>query len=228
MKLKETVLEVVYGILPITVLITLLQITIIQMPWQHYFDFLGGALLVTCGLILFLLGVNIGLVNTGEAIGSAIATSGSLRLILAFGFMTGFAVTVPEPDVQVLALQVRNVSQGDLNDVLLVALIALGVGAFTAIALLKIFINISIYYFLAIGYAIALIAILFSSPEYVAIAFDAGGVTTGSLTVPFILSLGVGVAAVTARSSSSSGFGILGLASLGPVLSVLLLGILNR
>ncbi len=229
MKLKETALEVIVGIIPIILLISLLQFTIARASWPLYFDFLGGTVLVTCGLILFLLGVNIGLVDTGEAIGSALATSGKLKVLLVFGFIIGFAVTVPEPDVQTLALQVRNVSQGIINDRLLIVIIALGVGLFTALALLRIFLGVSTYYLLLGGYALALLLLIVCPPRYASIAFDAGGVTTGSLTVPFILALGVGVASVTARrASSTNSFGILALASLGPVLAVLILGVCSR
>lgn len=210
-------------------LITLLQFTVGTVPWALYFDFLGGTVLLILGLTLFLLGVNVGLVDAGEAIGSSVASLGRLSLVIILGFVVGFAVTVPEPDVQVLALQVRGVTQGAIDGQLLVLLIALGVGLFTALGLLRIFLNVPIYVFILVGYTVALLLMIFSPPEYSAIAFDGGGVTTGSLTVPFILALGVGVAAVAARrGGENNSFGILGLASLGPVLTVLILGVLSR
>lgn len=227
-KFKETILEVVYGVLPILVIITLLQFTIAQISWELYFDFLGSTVLLVLGLALFLLGVNIGFVPVGKALGSSLVKSGSMRIILIFGFIIGFAVTVPEPDVQALALQVQNVSS-NINKNTFVLIIAIGVGLFVALALLRIFLNIPIKYFLIGGYLLVFILLIFCPPEFSRMAFDAGGVTTGSLTVPFIMSLGVGVASVTAKkSSTANSFGILAIASLGPVLTVLLMGVLSR
>lgn len=228
MHLRQTTQEVILGILPIFILVSALHFFVVEVPAPVYADFLGGTLLVGLGLLLFLLGVNVGLVNAGGAIGSALSSSGKLRIILLFGFIIGFAVTVPEPDVQVLATQVSDVSQGRIGQETLVTMIGLGVGVFTAFALLRIFLNLSTYSVLVIGYGLALVLQVFSPPEYVSVAFDAGGVTTGTLTVPFILSLGVGVAAATARKSEpASSFGILALASLGPVLTLLIFGVLS-
>ncbi len=226
--IRRTLQDVILGILPISVLVSLLHFFVVEVPGSVYADFLGGTLLVGLGLLLFLLGVNVGLLKAGGAIGSALSSNGKLWVILLFGFIVGFAVTVPEPDVQVLALQVGAVSQGSIDQNSLVMLIALGVGVFTALALLRVFLGLSTYYILVGGYGLAFILLPFYPPEYASIAFDAGGVTTGSLTVPFVLSLGVGVYAVAARKSRySNSFGILALASLGPVLTVLIFGVLS-
>ena len=226
MRLKETIQEVLYGILPITIIITVLQFTIIQLPSELYLQFLGGTVLVTVGLILFLLGIEVGFLPMGERIGASLVEKGSLRLILIFSFIIGFAVTIPEPDVQALVAQVQTVSDGQINRAVLVLLIALGVGLFVMLGMLKMFLNIPIRHFLAAGYGLVFLLLAFTPPTYARIAFDAGGVTTGSLTVPFIMSLGVGVASATAKKDSAGeSFGILALASLGPVLAVLLMGV---
>lgn len=227
MNVKETVLEVLYGVLPISIIITILQFTLVKLPWDTYFDFLGGALLLLIGLTIFLLGVNIGFVPFGEALGNALVKTGKMRLILLFGVIIGFAVTIPEPDVQVLISQVA-ATTSSIDKTLLLIVLASGVGIFVALALLRIFLKIPVRYILIGGYALCLLLLLFCPSEIATIAFDAGGVTTGSLTVPFIMSLGVGVASVMAKKSSmSDSFGILAIASLGPVLSILLLGVLS-
>jgi hypothetical protein len=142
----------------------------------------------------------------------------------------GFVVTVAEPDVQVLALQVDTVSGGTISKKLIVASIALGVGIFVALALLRIFLRIPIAYLLGVGYVIVFILALFAPPEFVAVSFDAGGVTTGPMTVPFILALGIGVASVSGghKRNENNSFGLIALASLGPVLAVLVMGIIFK
>ncbi|ADL07374.1 protein of unknown function DUF1538 [Thermosediminibacter oceani DSM 16646] len=134
-----------------------------------------------------------------------------------------------EPDVQVLAAQVDAVSDGAINKFIIVTAVACGVGIFVSLALLRIFLRIPINYLLVIGYALVFLLALVTAPEFVAVSFDAGGVTTGPMTVPFILALGVGVASVTGkRTSSSDSFGLIALASIGPILAVLLLGVFYK
>lgn len=229
MNVKETVLEVVYAVIPITVLVTVLQLTVGKLPAETFFNFICGAVMVMLGLILFLLGVKAGFLPIGEMVGSSMVSKGKLWIILFFGFIIGFVVTVAEPDVQVLAWQVDSVSEGTIGKGIIVSVIALGVAIFVALALLRIFLKIPINYLLIGGYALVFILAMITAPEFVAVSFDAGGVTTGPMTVPFILALGVGVASVTGKSrSSDDSFGLVGLASIGPILAVLLLGVFYR
>ncbi|PAV31567.1 hypothetical protein CIL05_02610 [Virgibacillus profundi] len=225
--IKETVLEVIYSILPITIVITVLQFTIIGLPIETFIQFLIGVLMVGVGLILFLLGVNVGLLPVGEMIGSALSKTNKLWLIIFFGFLLGIVVTVAEPDVRVLSTQVDQVSGGAIPKSILILAVALGVGTFVALAMIRIIFNFSIVYILAIGYGIIFLLAAFTPASYVPISFDSGGVTTGPLTVPFILALGLGVATVLrGKSASSDSFGLVALASIGPILSVLILGVI--
>lgn len=229
MNLKETATEVLYATLPVTILVTVLQFTIIKLPMDIFLRFIGGAVLLMIGLILFLVGVKVGFLPIGEMIGSAIVKKGKLWLILFFGFVIGFAVTIAEPDLQVLASQVDSVSDSVISKNLLMASVALGVGVFVALALLRMLLNIPIVYLLAGGYALAFLLSLFTPPEFRAVSFDAGGVTTGPMTVPFILALGVGISNVARkRKASDDSFGLVALASIGPILAVLLLGVINQ
>jgi hypothetical protein len=225
--IKETFLEVLNSVLPITIVVTILQFTIIWLPLETFIQFLIGAVMVSIGLILFLLGVNVGLQPVGELIGSALSKSRKLWLILLFGFILGVVVTIAEPDVRVLSSQVDKVSGGEVPKSVLILAVAIGVGICVALSLLRIVFNFSIVSVYAIGYALIFILAAFTPASFVPISFDSGGVTTGPLTVPFILALGVGVASVLrGKSSSSDGFGLVGIASIGPILSVLILGVI--
>lgn len=228
MKLKETFIEVVSGILPIAIIVILLQLTIVKFPKDVLINFIAGSIMLILGLFLFLLGVNVGPIQVGELIGSKIVSIGKLWFILLMGFILGFVVTIAEPDVQVLALQVDGVTNGAIPKTILLSAVAIGVGIFIAISLLRIIFNIPLIYILAGGYALVFALAAFVTPEFVPISFDSGGVTTGPMTVPFILALGVGISAVKQRKSTSDSFGSVALASLGPILAVLILGVIYK
>jgi hypothetical protein len=222
---SETIHEVVMGVLPITVVVFLLQFTIIWVDWSIFLQFVAGTIMVVIGLILFLLGVHVGLLPIGERIGSALPQTGKLWMILLFSFILGFVVTVAEPDVRVLASYVDTASEGSVDRNFLVYAVALGLAFFVAISMLKIIFGIPIIYILTAGYAVVFLLAWFSEPAFLPISFDAGGVTTGPMAVPFILALGVGVASVLkGKSGSGDGFGLVALASIGPIIAVLILG----
>ncbi len=224
---KEGLIEVIQAVLPITLVVILLQVSLISMPWVLFLRFLIGVAMVMTGMFLFLQGVKIGLLPMGEAIGAELPKRGSMFFLLFFAFVLGFMVTLAEPDVWVLVGYVDSVSEGLVNKYVLVAFVALGVGIFVTLAMLRIVLNVPIAYLLAGGYVIILLLSFFTPADFVPISFDAGGVTTGPVTVPFILALGLGVTAVLGgRSSFNDGFGLIGLASIGPVLGVMILGII--
>ncbi len=225
--LKEGFFEVIQAVLPITAVVILLQIFLIAMPWAEFARFLIGVVFVMSGLLLFLQGVKIGLLPMGEAIGAELPKRGSLLFLLFFAFILGFAVTMAEPDVWVLAGYVDTVAEGMVSRYTMVLFVALGVAIFVTMAMLRIVLNVPISYIFAGGYILILAMSFFTPTDFVPISFDAGGVTTGPVTVPFILALGLGVTAVMGgRSSFNDGFGLIGLASIGPVLSIMLLGII--
>jgi hypothetical protein len=224
--LKETANEVILAVMPIAGVIFLLQFSIIWLPWSSFIQFIIGLVLVTIGLILFLIGVHVGLLPIGELIGAALPRSGKLWMVLLFSFILGFAATVAEPDVRVLATQVDTVSEGGISKNILIYSVALGLAFFVALAMLKIVFNIPIIYLLTGGYIAVFILAWFTPASFIPISFDSGGVTTGPMAVPFILALGVGVASVLrGKSASTDGFGLVALASIGPILAVLVLGI---
>ncbi len=229
MSVKETVNEVVRSVLPITAAVILLQITVVRQPWSEFLIFLFSVLMTMAGLTLFLIGVKESLLAIGELVGKSLLQSGKLWFIVAFAIAVGFAVTVAEPGVQVLANQVDVVSGGEISRYLLVAVVALGVGIYLALAMLRVIFNISLLKLLLVGYILVFALAIFTAPEFLAVSFDAGGATTGPVTVPFILSLGVGVSAIRgSRTASQDSFGFVGLGSVGPILAVLLLGVIFK
>jgi len=224
---KEILFEVLQAIVPIVVVISLIQFFVIRTPIDLFWQFIAGAVMVTAGLFLFLVGVRVSLLPIGEMIGSEVTSRGSLVFLLVAAFIFGFVITVAEPDVRVLAHQVDIASRGAIESNILIVAVALGVGLFVSLAILRILLGIPIFYLLTAGYVLIVILSFFTPPAFVAISFDAGGVTTGPMAVPFILALGVGATAVLGgKSTVSDTFGLIGLASIGPVLSVMILGVI--
>lgn len=196
-------------------------------PLEENLDrFLVGGALLICGLAIFLLGAELGIVPIGQRAGSALTQRRNLALLLGVGFMVGFFITVAEPDVHVLAQQVASVDPS-IKPLWLIGMIAIGVGLFVVVALARIVFQISLRLLLAAFYALLFLCAIFTVPSFLGIAFDAGGATTGPMTVPFIMALGIGIAAVRARGQNDS-FGLIGIASIGPVLSILILGLFQK
>ncbi|SER97694.1 DUF1538 domain-containing protein [Salisediminibacterium halotolerans] len=219
--------EVVMAILPLAAVIIILQFTVIGMPPDVFFRFIAGVVMVGFGLFLFLVGVHIGLLPIGEMIGSTLPKTKKPVLIIGTGFVLGVVVTIAEPDVRVLASQVDQVSGGEISNMVLVYSVAIGVGFFVAMAMVRTLFNIPLKYILIVSYGLVFFMLTFVPDMFVPISFDAGGVTTGPMTVPFILALGVGVASVLrGKSSTSDGFGLVALASIGPIFAVMILGVI--
>lgn len=224
--IREAVSEVLQAVIPIILVIVILEVGVLRVSPSDLLQFLLGSGMVIFGIALFLAGVKAGLLPIGEAIGSELPARGSLALVVLGAFLFGFLATVAEPDVRVLAGMVDTVSAGGVPQEPRVIVIGVGVGFFVAAAVLRIVLGVPIAYLFAAGYGTVLLLAPLTPPDFMAIAFDAGGVTTGPLTVPVILALGVGVSAVLAgRSALADGFGLIGLASLGPILGVMVMGV---
>jgi hypothetical protein len=225
--MKDVWRETRQAVLPLAAVVLILQTLVLSMPFAVIARFVLGAAMVMAGLLLFLKGVRIGLLPMGQAIGAELPKKAKLGWLLVLAFVLGFAVTVAEPDVRVLAYQVDYVSGGEIGRSLLVLSVALGVGISVALAMLRILLGVPIAWILAAGYVGVLVLSFFVPASFLPVAFDAGGVTTGPVTVPFILALGIGVVSVLGgRTAIGDGFGIVGIASIGPIVGVMLLGIL--
>ncbi len=224
---KSKAVEVIKAILPLTVVIIIMQVALVRMPVSTFLQFLAGAVMVIGGMTLFLVGIETGILPMGQAIGSELPKRRSLALIVGIAFVIGFAATIAEPDVIVLTGQIDEVSQGRISHNVLVYVIGIGIAFFVAMAMLRIVLGFRMAYLLMAAYALVIILSLFTPDEFVPVAFDAGGVTTGPMTVPIILSLGIGFSSVlSGRSAMSDGFGIIGLASAGPIIAVMIMGMI--
>lgn len=217
--LRDKLKEAVASVLPITVIVLVLNWTVAPMSWGMLGLFLVGALLLIVGMAFFTLGVDLSMMPMGEELGSSLARSRKLWLLILAAFVLGVFITIAEPDLQVLAQQVPGIPNA-----ILIAAVALGVGIFLVTALLRIVFQKRLSTMLLGLYAVVLLCAIFAPDDYLAVAFDSGGVTTGPVTVPFILALGLGVAAVrSGREAREDSFGLVALSSVGPILAVLLL-----
>lgn len=214
-------------------IVLLLGVTAAPLDSTTIIRFLSGGVLLIIGLTIFLLGVDIGILPTGERSGAALTSKRSLSLLLCAAFIIGVIVTIAEPDVQVLADQIKNVAAG-INRWLLIFMIAAGLGFFVMLGLLRTVLSVRLKYILIISYTVVFALAFLCPAEFQGVAFDAGGATTGPMTVPFIMALGVGVATVRAgitkkgQDSSDDSFGLTGMASIGPILAVCVYGILSK
>ena len=222
--LREKWKEALRSVLPITAIVIALCLVVVPAPAGAMLAFLGGALLLTAGMGLFTLGTDLAMTPIGEHVGSAMTRSKKLWVVLLMSFLVGVIVTVSEPDLQVLAHQVPGVP-----DLTLIVAVALGVGVFLVLALLRILLRIRMAWLLLGCYALVFVLAQFVPGAFLAVAFDAGGVTTGPMTVPFILALGVGVSAIRSDpNAENDSFGLVALGSVGPILAVMLLGLIYR
>lgn len=227
--LKRTILEVIEAILPITIIIVIFQFTFVKVPIEQFFEFIIGTIMVATGMILFFLGVKIGILPIGESIGGELPKHNSLLFVIGTIFIVGFAITIAEPNVIVSLDQIMKSSGGTMSSIIMLYITAIGIGIFSSLGAIRIIFNLPLTYFLVPGYGIVLILALFTPRDVISFAFDSGGFSTGLVTVPFVLALGLGLSSVLGRrSTGSEGFGILGLACLGPMLGIMLLGVLSH
>ncbi len=221
--MKEKIVSSAKTVLPIVCIVLIMSVSILPMPSANMLTFLVGAALLVVGMSLFDVGAEMSMQRLGAKVGSSIASTGKLWLIAFISFIIGIMVTVSEPDLRILAGQVK-----DIENMLLIITVSVGVGIFLMIAALRIFFKIPLTPILIFFYVATFIISFFLPESFRPLAFDSGGVTTGPMTVPFIMSIGTGI--VAARTSSDGGddsFGITGLCSIGPIISVLVLGIIT-
>lgn len=219
-KLKEKIWESLSAVLPITGIVMLLSILLVPVKLGTMFMFITGAIMLVIGMGFFQLGAEIAMTPLGEGIGVQISKTRRIVMICLIGFSMGAIITISEPDLQVLAGQVPSIP-----NYILILTVAVGVGIFLALAIVRILFQINLSTILIVLYIILIGISLLIEKDFLAVAFDSGGVTTGPMTVPFIMAMGVGLASVRGdKNASSDSFGLVALSSVGPVLAVLLLG----
>lgn len=223
-KMQAKVEEAMAAVLPIVGIVLLLSFTVAPVSPSILLCFLVGAVFVMAGMMFFTLGAEMSMTLMGEKIGARMTQSKNMLLIVLLSFILGVIITVSEPDLQVLAELVPSIP----NHVLILA-VAAGVGGFLVIALLRMLLGIPLVTLLVAFYAAAFLLVFFVPGDFRAIAFDSGGVTTGPMTVPFIMAIGVGIASIRDDGhAADDSFGLVALCSVGPILAVLALGLLYR
>ena len=222
--MKEKLSEVVQAIVPVVAIVLILSVTVVPMPTHVVMVFFYGCILLMIGMVFFTIGAEQAMEPMGKQVGARITKTRRLSLILPLGFLLGFMITISEPDLQVLANQVQSIP----NSVLILS-VSGGVAFFLLMALIRMVTGIALQRLLLLFYGIAFALAFFAPPDFLAVAFDSGGVTTGPMTVPFIMAFGVGVSTLRGtKQSSQDSFGLIALCSVGPIIAVLLLSLIFR
>lgn len=225
-KLKEVVLSV----LPVVGIVLLLHFTVIRLETAMLLRFLIGSALIIVGLTIFLVGIDTGVTPIGSTMGSATAKTNKVWAVIVSGLVLGFIVSIAEPDLHILAEQVDSVTAGAISKLSIVIVVSVGIAVMVATGLLRIVFSFPLYLLFCGLYGLIFILSLFSTPEFLAISFDASGATTGALTVPFVLALALGTSKPKkdSKSSEKDSFGLVGIASAGAIIAVLVMSILSK
>lgn len=227
--LVSTAFSVLLAILPIVAVFVVFQVWLLKLPKSEVVRIVTGTLMASIGLFLFLLGVSLGFMPFGRAIGVAFGSLSQKWLVVPFGLVLGFVTTWGEPSVRILADQVEEASGGSIRQRLVMIAVCSGVAVAVALGLFRISHGIPLLWLLVPGYILVIAAIWLSNREFVSIAVDAGGVATGPLANTFLLALALGASSVVAgQDPLVHGLGLVALIALAPILSVMMLGLLVR
>ncbi len=222
--LHEKMSEALASVLPITLIVAVLALFFIPLDSSLFLSFLIGSAMIIVGMAFFTFGSDISMSQIGTHIGAKLTKSRRIWLIVLISFALGVIITIAEPDLTVLATNVPAI-----NSTVLILTVSVGVGLFLMLCMIRILFGIQLKWLFVIFYALIFILAYFADKNFLSVAFDSGGVTTGPITVPFIMALGVGVASIRSdEKAKSDSFGLVALCSIGPILSVLLLGFIYR
>ena len=218
--LGEKLHESVASVVPIALIVALLCLFFVPISTDLMLAFVIAVLFLIVGMGLFTLGTEASMTPIGNYLGSRMTKTRNLALIIILSFVLGVAITIAEPDLQVLAINVPHI-----NTYVLMLTVSVGVGFFLVVSMIRILLGVDLKWLLIVFYAIVFAVAAFSDRDFLSVAFDSGGVTTGPMTVPFIMALGVGVASIRSdKNAESDSFGLVGLCSIGPIIAVLILG----
>jgi hypothetical protein len=225
----DVLFEVSMALIPLMLFFLFFQVYMLKLPWKKVKDILIGIVFTFLGLSLFLQGVHVGFLPVGREIGDIVGDWRYQWVLIPVGFLLGFVATFAEPAVRVLNVEVDKVTSGYIPSNLMLYTLSIGVAISIAVAMARIIYGIPLWYFIGPGYFLALSMALFSTETFTSIAFDAGGVATGPMTVTFILAIALGFSeTLEGRDPLLDGFGMIALVALAPILSVLTLGLLYK
>ena len=215
-------------VIPIAAVVLVLNFTLVPLGFSLIARFLVGAVLIIIGLSLFLLGVDIGITPMGSLTGSSLVMTNKLPVVLLGGLVLGFFISIAEPGLMVLAYQVDFVTLSAISSWMLLIVVSTGLAIMVSLGFLRVVVRMSLKLFLLLSYLVIFVLALFTQPEFLAIAFDSSGATTGILAVPFLLALAVGISRLRKDSvaSEEDSFGLVAIASAGAIMSVLVLNII--
>ena len=220
--------EVFFAVFPLTVIVYLVHFFFVPLTGTQLIQFTVGAVLVLLGLTIFLFGIDLSIEPIGRTIGKRLTQSNLLGIVITVSLILGFFISYAEPDLHILANQVASVTQGQFPATLMVIVVSIGIGIMMTLGLIRILYSVPLKFVYLGAYGIIFVLSLFSSSEFLAIAFDASGATTGAITVPFILALAGGVSAIKKDSETGEAdtFGLVGIASTGAIIGVLITGLI--
>ncbi len=227
--LNEKLKEVFFSVLPVTVIVLLLKFTLIPLDTVQTVKFLMGAVFVVLGLTLFLTGVDLGITPLGELLGPAMTKKNKLWIVVVSGLVLGFFISFAEPGLLILANQIDMITSGGISSMKILTVVSSGIAVMMVLGFMRMLFDLPLYIILNISYFIIMIMGFRTSPEFLAIAFDASGSTTGVLAAPFILALSLGITSIKkdSKSSEKDSFGLVSIVSAGAVMSVMLIDIFS-
>jgi hypothetical protein len=226
--LIRTARGVALAVLPLTVLFVVFQVLFLKLPRSEVTRIVTGTFIAALGLFLFLLGVSVGFMPFGRAIGETIGALPDKWLLVPFGLVLGFVTTWGEPAVRILADQIEEASTGSIRQSLVLLAVCVGVALAAGAGMLRIGYGVPILWLLVPGYALVIALVWLSDRDFVSIAVDAGGVATGPLANTFLLALALGASAAAGQDPLVEGLGLVALIALAPIISVMTLGLLVR
>lgn len=224
--LSEKFKEVFMAVIPVTVIVLVLWLTIVPMPGSVIGEFLVGSALVMAGLSLFLIGVDLGVAPLGALLGFLITRKNALWMVVVGAFALGFFISLAEPGLLILGNQIDSLTSGAVGASTILLVVSLGIGVFMVVGFARLIFHLPLQWILLVSYGVVFLLGCFTTPEFLAIAFDTSGATTGVLAVPFILSLSLGVTASKrdSKASEKDSFGLVSIVSAGAIIAVMILG----
>lgn len=229
--LREKIKESLFSVLPIILLVLLINFTVLPSDTSVLINFFVGAVFIVLGMAIFLYGVESGITPIGNLLGASVKKIQSkIWIIVLAGIMLGFFISIAEPDLHILAGQVSDVTANNIDKLSIIVVVSIGIALLFSFGLIRILYDFPLYIILTVLYLIILVLSFFSPPQFMIIAFDSSGATTGALTVPFLLAVATGVASLKkdAKAAEKDSFGLIAIVSSGAIIAVMLMAIITQ
>ena len=226
--IDKVFIDVLIALTPVAGLFIVAQIFFLHYKKKRLINIFKGLIITIVGLVLFLQGAQNGYLSIAQDMGAILGSLEPVWVILPLGFLLGLSTTLADPSIYVLAQETEKASGGAIRKKLLFITLCFGVGLAIVLALLKLILDLNILWIIIPGYTIAIILSYIVEPDFSSLAFDSGGVVTGTMIASFILPLVTGIAKSLGRDPLIDGFGIVGLVALTPILTMLILGVLLK